>query len=653
MCFADDLILVAEAAPNQTALIRSILKDFCDASGQKLNLQKSQVFFSNNVSGGLASDLSQDLGIQITKDLGVYLGAPMLHKRASKSDYEFILDKMRKKLSGWKANSLSFAGRVTLAQSSLTNIPGYVIQSTRIPISVCVEAEKICRDFIWGSTADHRKTHLISWEQICRPKEEGGLGFKNLEWLNSAYMMKLAWQLITCQDKLWVKVMRAKYSCGNLIIPTVNNRSNSTPTWKAIVNVWEDVTRNITWCIQNGHHVRFWKDAWIRDCGPLLNLASNGIPIGQMEYVVSHYARDGQWNWEVLNQILPREICEKLTVIKPPSNGKSDFPCWNLTTDGNFSLKSAYSLMHGKHHCSPTNQEIFQHIWAWQGPNRYKSFLWKIAHDKILTNDERYHRGMTRDNLCPRCGDYPETIMHVLRDCEEAKIFWNDLISQDVWSKFFSLGLYQWLNWNITTHSIGTTHDNWQTFFGVAVYELWKDRNSLVFNRKSLINNQLLRMVTNQVNFIISSSIANGEAQHHQSRRSIDVSWTPPQQDHYKVNIDGSHKKSTGISTCGGLIRDSNGKFIRGFYNRLGSCSAVWAELWAFRIGIDMASQLNIRNVNFEMDSLVVVNMVNSGSTPNVFLQPLLQEVSVFSTVLDGELQSLTCIPRLIDVRTC
>ncbi|KAK2354256.1 Polynucleotidyl transferase, ribonuclease H superfamily protein [Trifolium repens] len=134
-------------------------------------------------------------------------------------------------------------------------------------------------------------------------------------------------------------------------------------------------------------------------------------------------------------------------------------------------------------------------------------------------------------------------------------------------------------------------------------------------------------MVTNQVNFIISSSISNGEAQHHQSRRNIDVSWIPPLQDHYKVNIDESHKKSTRISTCGGLIRYSHGKFIRDFYNRLGSCSAVWAELRALRIGIDMASQLNIRNVCFEMDSLVVLNMVNSGLTPNAFLQPLLQEV--------------------------
>jgi hypothetical protein len=49
----------------------------------------------------------------------------------------------------------------------------------------------------------------------------------------------------------------------------------------------------------------------------------------------------------------------------------------------------------------------------------------------------------------------------------------------------------------------------------------------------------------------------------------------------------------------------------------------VWAELWALRIGIEMANQLNIKNVIFEMDSLVVVNMVNLGSSPNAFLQPL------------------------------
>lgn len=146
--FADDLILIAEASREQVDLIRSTLAEFCSALGQKVNLNKSQVFFSGNVDDAKASALSNSLGIAKTNDLGRYLGVPLLHHRASKSTYSFILEKMRGKLSSWKSASLSFAGRVTLAQSSLASILGYAMQTTPLPISVIDEAERICRDFI-------------------------------------------------------------------------------------------------------------------------------------------------------------------------------------------------------------------------------------------------------------------------------------------------------------------------------------------------------------------------------------------------------------------------------------------------------------------------------------------------------------------------
>lgn len=78
---------------------------------------------------------------------------------------------------GWKAYSLSFVGRVALAQSALINILKYVFQSSLLPASICDEDEKICCDFIWGSTADSRKCHLLAWEKLCCPEEKGGLGF--------------------------------------------------------------------------------------------------------------------------------------------------------------------------------------------------------------------------------------------------------------------------------------------------------------------------------------------------------------------------------------------------------------------------------------------------------------------------------------------
>lgn len=133
---------------------------------------------------------------------------------------------MRKNLTGWKASSLSFAGRITLAQSSLANLPGYVMQTSSVPVSICDEAKRLCRNFIWRSTADNRKCHLISWSKICTPKEEGGLGLRDLRSINKVYMMKLAWSLVADSDKLWVKVMKAKYNCGVFPMPKVASRSS-------------------------------------------------------------------------------------------------------------------------------------------------------------------------------------------------------------------------------------------------------------------------------------------------------------------------------------------------------------------------------------------------------------------------------------------
>ncbi|CAN1762368.1 hypothetical protein LINPERHAP1_LOCUS8333 [Linum perenne] len=52
-------------------------------------------------------DVSDILGIAATRDLGLYLGVPLLHGRANRSTYEYILTRFDSKLAGLKANSLS------------------------------------------------------------------------------------------------------------------------------------------------------------------------------------------------------------------------------------------------------------------------------------------------------------------------------------------------------------------------------------------------------------------------------------------------------------------------------------------------------------------------------------------------------------------
>lgn len=46
ICFADDIVLFAEANIDQVQVIREALDDFCSNSGQKVSLRKSKVYFS-------------------------------------------------------------------------------------------------------------------------------------------------------------------------------------------------------------------------------------------------------------------------------------------------------------------------------------------------------------------------------------------------------------------------------------------------------------------------------------------------------------------------------------------------------------------------------------------------------------------------------
>lgn len=92
---------------------------------------------------------------------------------------------------------------------------------------------------------------------------------------------------------------------------------------------------------------------------------------------------------------------------------------------------------------------------------------------------------MVPNDLCPRCHLYPETLMHMLRDCEDVHEFWSKNINHNHWSKFFSLGLQAWLDWNLSQNDIGISHWKWNLVFGVACWALWRDKNLLVFSNQS------------------------------------------------------------------------------------------------------------------------------------------------------------------------
>lgn len=51
---------------------------------------------------------------------------------------------------------------------------------------------------------------MSSWDKICRPKCEGGLGITKIQDINVALLTKLRWKLIVNPENVWVKIVSAK-----------------------------------------------------------------------------------------------------------------------------------------------------------------------------------------------------------------------------------------------------------------------------------------------------------------------------------------------------------------------------------------------------------------------------------------------------------
>ena len=176
-----------------------VLEEFCDNSGQKINLSKSKAYFSPNVDPVTRDSLCGILGVSSTPDLGRYLGFPLRSNGRNTKDFNFVVERVQSKLSSWKAKLLSPPGRVVLIQSVTSSIPAYYMQNTMLPSKVCSDLDKLNRDFLWGSSRDSKKMHLVGWDKVCRPKCDGGLGLQSTKFRNIATLAKLNWRLI--EDK--------------------------------------------------------------------------------------------------------------------------------------------------------------------------------------------------------------------------------------------------------------------------------------------------------------------------------------------------------------------------------------------------------------------------------------------------------------------
>ncbi|KAL2250200.1 UNVERIFIED_CONTAM: hypothetical protein Sindi_2493700, partial [Sesamum indicum] len=174
---------------------------------------------------------------------------------------------------GWAMMNLSHGGRLALIRSVLQATPLHLLQVVHPPKSVWITIERIFNGFFWGSYNGRRHIHWSSWDKMCSPVAEGGLGVRSLVEYVRAFSMKLWWRFRQ-KSSLWLEFLHDRYCRTRHPIHVPYNRNHSS-VWHRLCRIRDVVEPLIFWILGQGL-VSFWHDNWFGE-KPLAQLV-HGAP---------------------------------------------------------------------------------------------------------------------------------------------------------------------------------------------------------------------------------------------------------------------------------------------------------------------------------------------------------------------------------------
>jgi hypothetical protein len=147
LLFADDSLLFMKASVEGVGEVADLLESYCQASGQRINLDKSSVFFSNGCLEVIRAAMKERLNVQNETLNDKYLGMPSDVGRSTNGAFKYLSDRVWKRVQGWLELLLSAGGKEILIKSVAQAIPTFSMSCFRLPRGLCQHLNGLIRNF--------------------------------------------------------------------------------------------------------------------------------------------------------------------------------------------------------------------------------------------------------------------------------------------------------------------------------------------------------------------------------------------------------------------------------------------------------------------------------------------------------------------------
>ena len=117
-----------------------------------------------------------------------YLGVSLHFNRLKREEIQPVVDKLMKRIAGWKGKLLSTAGKLTLLKSCLASIPIYLLSVIKFPKWSIESINFHMANFLWNDQEGNHKFHLSNFQSLAQRKDFGGWGIPDLGCLSMSLL---------------------------------------------------------------------------------------------------------------------------------------------------------------------------------------------------------------------------------------------------------------------------------------------------------------------------------------------------------------------------------------------------------------------------------------------------------------------------------
>lgn len=600
--YADDLLLLGSATPNEAQVLMQTVQDFAMVSGQKVGPLKSTLWFSNNTPIHIRDEITTIMGVSNTDPFVTYLGAPL---RTNRQGYDFLIEKFQGRLQAWKGRLLSPAARVVLIKAVLQSLPIYYMATSKIPASVINEINSIVKRFFWGKHDKQRYLAFVAWDKIVQPIEMGGLGFRDLLTMNEALLIKFLWKLAAHTTSPWADVVRAKYMPASSLWS--NNRDyRCTGFWRSLMRLRERLLPWIRWNLGNGEVCGALSQPWFEGAMQVRSQLGR-----QRNLTVSNLIdqNTGLWLSDLLVELFGyQNAVHILSSVPPPcQQGPNDRLMFSHTSSGTYTVKKGYALLRESTQLSQIgSKELWNWIWR-RGLllPRVRLFLWKAMHKALPLGSIMQRRFPNSDPICATCGEHPEDVSHMLHLCPFSRAcslmgplaMRTDELTMDFQQSILSLSSHM--------------DDEQWTDYANSLWALWRCRNDRAYSGKTLTF-ESYRSHFNHISWETRVGAPRGLC----SILHYHNTLPPPHciDSEYSCQVDGSW--SHGWNGGMGIILLRHEELILYRSSRVQVCCSLQSEALALLQGINSAIHQQIHSCTFYTDCSTLADLCSSPCPP-------------------------------------